>query len=45
MDEATAEVKCFLTNATGVALSRLLAVAFRRWVGEHAFRLGKQEAG
>jgi len=28
IDEATAEVKYFLTNATGAALSRLLAVAF-----------------
>jgi SRSO17 transposase len=45
IDEATAEVKYFLTNATGAALSRVLAVAFRRWVVEHAFRLGKQEAG
>jgi SRSO17 transposase len=45
IDEATAEVTYFLTNATGVALSRVLAVAFRRWVVEHAFRLGKQEAG
>src|SRR4051794_37891433 len=45
IDEATAEVKYFLTNATGVALSRVLAVAFRRWVVEHSFRLGKQEAG
>jgi SRSO17 transposase len=27
------------------ALSRVLAVAFRRWVVEHAFRLGKQETG
>jgi SRSO17 transposase len=45
VDEATAEVKYFLTNATGAALSRVLAVAFRRWTVEHAFRLGKQEAG
>jgi len=45
IDEATAEVKYFLTNATGAALSRVLAVAFRRWAVEHAFRLGKQEAG
>jgi len=45
IDEATAEVKYFLTNATDAALSRLLAVASRRWVVEHAFRLGKQEAG
>jgi SRSO17 transposase len=45
INEATAEVKYFLTNATGVALDRVLAVAFRRAVVEHAFRLGKQEAG
>ncbi len=25
--------------------ARVLAVAFRRWTVEHAFRLGKQEAG
>src|SRR3954470_16736135 len=45
INEATAEVKYFLTNATGAALGRVLAVAFRRWAVEHAFRLGKQEAG
>lgn len=45
VDEATGEVKYFLTNATTVLLSRVLAVAFRRWTVEHAFRLGKQEAG
>jgi SRSO17 transposase len=45
IDEATAEVKYFLTNATGATLSRVLAAAFRRWAVEHAFRLGKQEAG
>src|SRR5439155_199773 len=45
IDEATAEVTYFLTNATGAALSRLLAVAFRRWVVEHSFRFGQQEAG
>jgi SRSO17 transposase len=44
IDEATAEVKYFLTNVT-TALSRVLAVAFRRWAVEHSFRLGKQEAG
>jgi SRSO17 transposase len=36
INEATAEVKYFLTNATDVPLARVLAVAFR---------LGKQEAG
>ena len=45
VNEATAEVKYFLTNATGVPLARVLAVAFRRWTVEHAFRVGKQEAG
>ena len=43
--EGTGEVKYFLTNATTEPLSRVLAVAFRRWTVEHAFRLGKQEAG
>src|SRR3954452_12045971 len=45
VNEATAEVKYFLTNATGAPLTRVLAVAFRRATVEHAFRLGKQEAG
>ena len=45
VNEATAEVKYFLTNATTAPLARVLAVAFRRWAVEHAFRLGKQEAG
>jgi SRSO17 transposase len=45
VNEATGEVKYFLTNATTAPLSRVLAVAFRRWAVEHAFRLGKQEAG
>jgi hypothetical protein len=45
VNEATAEVKYFLTNATGASLARVLAVAFRRATVEHAFRLGKQEAG
>ena len=45
INEATAEVKYFLTNATDAPLARVLAVAFRRWTVEHAFRLGKQEAG
>jgi SRSO17 transposase len=45
VDEATAEVKYFLTNATSAPLPRVLAVAFRRAVVEHAFRLAKQEAG
>ena len=45
INEATAEVKYFLSNAPATPLARLLAVAFRRWGVEHAFRLGKQEAG
>ena len=45
INEATAEVKYFLTNATSASLARVLAVAFRRATVEHAFRLGKQEAG
>jgi len=44
VNEATGEVKYFLTNAAS-AVPRVLAVAFRRWTVEHAFRLGKQEAG
>jgi SRSO17 transposase len=45
VSEATGEVKYFVTNATATPLARVLAVAFRRWAVEHAFRLGKQEAG
>jgi SRSO17 transposase len=45
VNESTAEVKYFLTNATAAPLTRVLAVGFRRWAVEHAFRLGKQEAG
>jgi SRSO17 transposase len=45
VSEATGEVKYFLTNATAESLDRVLSVAFRRWAVEHAFRLGKQEAG
>src|SRR5262245_4942841 len=45
INEATAEVKYFLSNATTAPLAQVLAVAFRRWTVEHAFRLGKQEAG
>src|SRR5262245_10964029 len=45
LNEATAEVKYFLTNATSAPLTRVLAAAFRRWAVEQAFRLGKQEAG
>lgn len=45
INEATAEVKYFLTNALDVPLAQVLAVAFRRWTVEHSFRLAKQEAG
>jgi SRSO17 transposase len=45
VNEATAEVKYFLSNATAQSLGRLLAVAFCRATVEHGFRLGKQEAG
>jgi SRSO17 transposase len=45
VNEATAEVKYFVSNALGVPLSRVLAVAFRRATIEHNFRLAKQEAG
>ena len=45
INEATAEVKYFLSNAAAVAVARLLAVAFRRFSVEQRFRLGKQEAG
>ena len=45
VNEATAEVKYFLTNAATAPLARVLSVAFRRWAVEHSFRLGKQEAG
>jgi SRSO17 transposase len=44
VNEATGEVKYFVTNAAA-AVARVLAVAFRRAAVEHAFRLGKQEAG
>ena len=45
INEGTQEVKYFLTNATTASRARVLGVAFRRWTVEHAFRLGKQEAG
>jgi SRSO17 transposase len=45
INEATAEVKYFVSNATGAPVSRLLAVAFRRATIEHSFRVGKQEVG
>ena len=45
INQATAEVKYFVTNAVDESLRRVLAVAFRRATVEHSFRLGKQEAG
>jgi hypothetical protein len=45
INEATAEVKYFLSNATTTPVIRLLAVAFCRWNVEQSFRLAKQEAG
>ena len=45
INQATGEVKYFVTNAVGEPLRRVLAVAFRRATVEHSFRLGKQEAG
>jgi SRSO17 transposase len=45
INEATAEVKYFLTNANEAPLAHVLAAAFRRWTVEHSFRLAKQEAG
>jgi SRSO17 transposase len=45
VNEATAEVKYFVTNATGEPLARILQVAFRRATVEHSFRLAKTEAG
>jgi SRSO17 transposase len=45
VNEATGEVKYFVTNAVDEPLERVLRVAFRRATVEHAFRLAKQEAG
>lgn len=45
INESTAEVKYFVTNATPEPLSRVLAVAFRRATIEHTFRVAKSEAG
>ena len=45
INEATAEVKYFVTNATDQPLRLVLLVAFRRATIEHGFRVGKQEAG
>ena len=45
INESTAEVKYFVTNATDESLTRVLAVAFRRATIEHSFRVAKSEAG
>jgi len=45
VNEATGEVKHFVTNAVGEPLATVLAVAFRRATVEHAFRVGKTELG
>ena len=45
INEATGEVKYFLTNATAEPLGRVLLVAFRRATIEHSFRAAKGEAG
>lgn len=45
INEATAEVKYFLSNATEEPVQRLLEVGFRRATVEHSFRLAKSEAG
>jgi SRSO17 transposase len=45
VNEATAEVKYFVTNAPAEPLARVLAVAFRRATIEHSFRVAKSEAG
>lgn len=45
VNEPTAEVKYFESNATKTSLAKLLAVALRRWTVERSFRLAKQEAG
>ena len=45
VNEATGELKYFVTNATDQPLRVVLLVAFRRATIEHGFRVGKQEAG
>jgi SRSO17 transposase len=45
INEATGEVKYFVTNATEASVARILAVAFRRATIEHSFRVAKTEAG
>lgn len=45
INEATAEVKYFVTNATDQSVRRILEVAFRRATIEHGFRVAKSEVG
>lgn len=45
INEATGEVKYFVTNETEASLARVLSVAFRRATIEHMFRVAKTEAG
>src|SRR5262249_686086 len=45
INESTAEVKYFVTNAPSASLKRVLAVAFKRATIEHCFRVAKSEAG
>ena len=45
INEVTAEVKYFATNAVKEPLSRILAAAFRRGTIEHDFRVAKGEVG
>ena len=45
VNEATGEIKYFVTNAARESVARVLAVGFRRATVEHAFRVAKQEAG
>lgn len=45
VNEATGEVKYFVTNGRDSPLSVILGVAFRRATIEPAFRVAKQEAG
>jgi SRSO17 transposase len=45
VNEATGEVKYFLTNALTARLGRVVRVAFCRWNVEHVFRVAKSEAG
>jgi SRSO17 transposase len=45
VNDATGEVKFFVTNAVAEPLGRILRVAFRRATIEHTFRVAKSEAG